>query len=114
VLVKINSCGVCHTDLHVIKSEVHTSCMSRVCAFAIAHLCQRCAFVGGHIETRSPECSQVPFPRPAVMGHEISGEIVAHGPGSPAAQLEKLPVGTKAVGAFIMPCLSPDCFFCAR
>eukprot|EP00959_Pyramimonas_sp_CCMP1952_P094218 1971067-Pyramimonas_sp.AAC.1 len=53
---------------------------------------------------------QVPFPRPAVMGHEVSGEVVAHGPGSPAAQLDYLPVGTQAVGAFIMPC--HDCFFC--
>jgi Zn-dependent alcohol dehydrogenase len=54
---------------------------------------------------------QVPFPRPAVLGHEVAGEVVAHGPGSPAAQLDALPVGTKAVGAFIMPCM--DCFFCS-
>jgi Zn-dependent alcohol dehydrogenase len=45
-----------------------------------------------------------------VLGHEVAGEVVAHGPGSPAAQLDALPVGTKAVGAFIMPCM--DCFFC--
>ena len=40
----------------------------------------------------------------------MSGEVVAHGEGSPSAQLDYLPVGTRAVGAFIMPCL--DCFFC--
>jgi len=37
-LVKVVGCGVCHTDLHVLKSEVS-------------------------------------FPRPAVLGHEISGTI---------------------------------------
>jgi hypothetical protein len=36
---------------------------------------------------------------------------VAHGPGSPSAQLDALPVGSKAVAAFIMPCL--DCGFCS-
>jgi Zn-dependent alcohol dehydrogenase len=74
VLLQVKTCGVCHTDLHVMKAEV-------------------------------------PFPRPAVLGHEVAGEVVAHGPGSAAAQLDALPVGTKAVGAFIMPCM--DCFFCS-
>ena len=62
VLVKVSACGVCHTDLHVMKAEVA-------------------------------------FPTPAVMGHEISGTVVALGPGvtGPA-------VGTKVVSAFIMPC----------
>ena len=50
VLVKVAACGVCHTDLHVMKAEVA-------------------------------------FPTPAVLGHEISGTVVALGPGvaGPAA-----------------------------
>jgi succinate semialdehyde reductase (NADPH) len=62
VLVKVHACGVCHTDLHVMKAEVA-------------------------------------FPTPAVMGHEISGTVVALGPGvvGPA-------VGTNVVSAFVMPC----------
>src|SRR3546814_12727751 len=44
VLVRVIACGVCHTDLHVIKGEVA-------------------------------------FPRPAVMGHEVSGTIAALGDG---------------------------------
>ena len=68
VLVKVHSCGVCHTDLHVMKAEVA-------------------------------------FPTPAVMGHEISGTVVALGPGvkGPA-------VGTRVVSAFVMPCgFCPAC-----
>jgi succinate semialdehyde reductase (NADPH) len=65
VLVKVTACGVCHTDLHVMKGEVA-------------------------------------FPSPAVLGHEISGTVVALGPGTaPARGIE---VGAKVVGAFIMPC----------
>src|SRR5678815_4896572 len=62
VLVKVHACGVCHTDLHVIKAEVA-------------------------------------FPMPAVLGHEISGTVVALGP-SPAGP----PPGTRVVAPFIMPC----------
>src|SRR5260221_13745459 len=69
VLVKVHACGVCHTDLHVIKAEVA-------------------------------------FPTPAVLGHEISGSIVALGPG-----VEGPPVGTNIVSAFIMPC--GRCRLCA-
>lgn len=43
ILVKVSACGVCHTDLHVMKTEVA-------------------------------------FPTPAVMGHEISGTVAALGP----------------------------------
>ncbi|MFC7405665.1 zinc-binding dehydrogenase [Georgenia alba] len=68
-LVRIRSCGVCHTDLHVIKSEVA-------------------------------------FPRPAVLGHEISGTIVAIGEGT--EQAGDLAVGSDVVGAFIMPCTRCD------
>ena len=62
VLVRVAACGVCHTDLHVMKAEVA-------------------------------------FPTPAVMGHEITGTVVAHGPGvtGPA-------IGTAVACAFIMPC----------
>lgn len=68
VLVKVQACGVCHTDLHVMKAEVA-------------------------------------FPTPAVMGHEISGTVVALGPGV------KGPVpGTRIASAFIMPC--GTCRFC--
>lgn len=56
----------------------------------------------------------MPFPKPAVLGHEVSGVVVAHGAGSTVAQRDRLPVGARAVGAFIMPCLDIDCFFCQR
>jgi Zn-dependent alcohol dehydrogenase len=64
-LVRVTACGVCHTDLHVMKGEVT-------------------------------------FPRPAVVGHEISGTIVAFGEGT--ADRRELEVGDQVVGAFIMPC----------
>jgi succinate semialdehyde reductase (NADPH) len=48
VLIKVHACGVCHTDLHVMKAEVA-------------------------------------FPTPAVMGHEVSGTVVALGSVPPAA-----------------------------
>lgn len=70
VLVKVQACGVCHTDLHVIKSEVT-------------------------------------FPRPAVLGHEISGRIVAVGPG-----VHRLSEGMPVVSSFIMPC--GTCRRCVR
>ncbi len=38
ILLKVTACGVCHTDLHVLKSEVN-------------------------------------FPAPAVLGHEVSGVV---------------------------------------
>ncbi|HEY7928301.1 MAG: zinc-binding dehydrogenase [Candidatus Dormibacteria bacterium] len=70
VLVKVAGCGVCHTDLHVIKAEVA-------------------------------------FPTPCVLGHEISGTVVAV-----ADDTDAPAVGSRVVGAFIMPCGS--CRFCAR
>jgi S-(hydroxymethyl)glutathione dehydrogenase/alcohol dehydrogenase len=63
-LIKVAACGVCHTDLHVMKSEVA-------------------------------------FPPPAVMGHEVSGTIVSIGPGTAPTGLAP---GQRVVGAFIMPC----------
>src|SRR5260370_10748754 len=62
VLIKVAACGVCHTDLHVIKAEVA-------------------------------------FPTPAVLGHEISGTVVATGPG-----VDGLRPDTSVACAFIMPC----------
>ena len=61
-LVRVHACGVCHTDLHVVRGEVA-------------------------------------FPTPAVLGHEISGTVVALGP----ATAGPLP-GTLVVAPFIMPC----------
>lgn len=50
---------------------------------------------------------EVPFPSPAVFGHEISGTVVAHGDDSQAAEL---PLGSKVACSFIMPC--GTCHFC--
>ncbi|MET4639510.1 zinc-binding dehydrogenase [Mycetocola sp. 2940] len=70
-LVRVAACGVCHSDLHVMKGEVS-------------------------------------FPRPAVMGHEISGTIVQFGAG--VAAVDGLNIGDPVVGAFIMPCTTcPAC-----
>jgi Alcohol dehydrogenase GroES-like domain len=44
---------------------------------------------------------EVSFPAPAVLGHEISGEVVELGPDVPA---DGAKVGQQVVGAFIMPC----------
>lgn len=72
VLVKVTACGVCHTDLHVIKGEVG-------------------------------------FPRPAVLGHEVSGVIVERGEG---VEGDALRVGQAVVSGFIMPCT--ECDACRR
>src|SRR5947209_18083984 len=72
VLVRVAACGVCHTDLHVIKGEV-------------------------------------PFPTPAVLGHEISGTVAALGPG-----LDGPAPGSRVVGTFIMPCGECDACRVAR
>lgn len=47
----------------------------------------------------------VPFPLPAVLGHEVSGTVLALGDG-----VDDLTVGQRVVGAFIMPCGS--CAMC--
>ncbi|MDP8923369.1 MAG: zinc-binding dehydrogenase [Chloroflexota bacterium] len=77
VLVRVRACGVCHTDLHVIKGEVS-------------------------------------FPTPCVLGHEISGTIVALGPGvgDAGADGAGLAIGRRVVGGFIMPC--GTCWYCVR
>lgn len=51
----------------------------------------------------------IPFPTPAVLGHEVSGTVVELGPGAGAAGIE---VGQSVVGAFLMPC--GRCSFCAE
>jgi succinate semialdehyde reductase (NADPH) len=70
VLIRVAACGVCHTDLHVIKGEVA-------------------------------------FPTPAVLGHEISGTVVALGSGTRGVR-----EGSGVVSSFIMPC--GICEFCAQ
>ncbi|MFZ2177173.1 MAG: zinc-binding dehydrogenase [Rhodococcus sp. (in: high G+C Gram-positive bacteria)] len=70
VLVKVSACGVCHTDLHVLRSEVR-------------------------------------FPAPAVLGHEVSGTVEETGDG-----VEGFELGDPVVCSFIMPC--GDCRHCVR
>src|SRR5207245_3364757 len=69
VLIQVAACGVCHTDLHVIKGEVA-------------------------------------FPTPAVLGHEISGTVVALGPGA-----RRVREGSRVISSFIIRCGS--CGYCA-
>ncbi len=66
-LIRVAACGVCHTDLHVMRNEVA-------------------------------------FPRPAVLGHEVSGTVVEIN-GESAAGVEN---GSRVVAGFIMPCSSCD------
>jgi S-(hydroxymethyl)glutathione dehydrogenase/alcohol dehydrogenase len=65
LLLRVEACGVCHTDLHVIKGEV-------------------------------------PFPTPAVLGHELAGEVVVAAAG--------FAPGDRVVTSFVMPC--GTCRFC--
>ncbi|WOP19220.1 zinc-binding dehydrogenase [Raineyella sp. LH-20] len=50
----------------------------------------------------------IAFPKPAVLGHEVSGEIVEIGPGN---EHTGLTVGQRVAGAFLMPC--GQCDACA-
>jgi len=68
VLIKVNSVGVCHSDLHILK---------------------------GHI----------PFPLPAVLGHEVAGTVTKVGNG-----VDNVQVGDRVVGPFILPC--GKCGYC--
>ena len=52
---------------------------------------------------------EVPFPQPAVFGHEICGEVVAFGPSDRGPPF---PIGTKVMSPFIMPC--SRCSFCSK
>lgn len=62
VLIEVAACGVCHTDLHVIKDEVA-------------------------------------FPKPAVLGHEVSGVVREVGEG-----VSHVEPGDRVACSFIMPC----------
>ncbi|MGO1523015.1 MAG: zinc-binding dehydrogenase [Nesterenkonia sp.] len=62
VLIDVAACGVCHTDLHVIKDEVA-------------------------------------FPKPAVLGHEVSGVVREVGAG-----VTHVEPGDRVACSFIMPC----------
>ena len=62
VLLEVAACGVCHSDLHVLRGEI-------------------------------------PFPLPAVLGHEVAGTVAELGPG-----VGSLSVGDRVVCSFIMPC----------
>ncbi|XP_019095382.1 PREDICTED: uncharacterized protein LOC104762506 isoform X2 [Camelina sativa] len=75
ILIKTKACGVCHSDLHVMKGEI-------------------------------------PFSSPCVIGHEITGEVVEHGPLTDHKIIKRFPVGSRVVGAFIMPC--GTCSYCAK
>ncbi|KAF2590238.1 hypothetical protein F2Q70_00039812, partial [Brassica cretica] len=74
-MVKLVSCGVCHSDLHVMKGEI-------------------------------------PFSSPCVNGHEITSEVVEHGPLTDHKIIQRFPIGSRVVGAFIMPC--GTCSYCAK
>ena len=71
ILLKVTACGVCHTDLHVLKSEVK-------------------------------------FPAPAVLGHEVSGVVEQIGDG-----VDNVAVGDRVVCSFIMPCVVTVVTACA-
>ncbi|CAL5214660.1 unnamed protein product [Lathyrus oleraceus] len=75
LLIKTKACGVCHSDLHVMKAEI-------------------------------------PFATPCVVGHEITGEVIEHGQNTDSKTIERLPVGSRVVGAFIMPC--GNCSYCSK
>ncbi|GKV18886.1 hypothetical protein SLEP1_g29209 [Rubroshorea leprosula] len=75
LLIKTKGCGVCHSDLHVIKGEI-------------------------------------PFSSPCVIGHEITGEVVEHGPLTDGKIIQRFPIGSQVVGAFIMPC--GNCSYCSK
>ncbi len=62
VLLEVAACGVCHSDLHVLRGEI-------------------------------------PFPLPAVLGHEVAGTVLEPGPG-----VTGLRAGDRVVCSFVMPC----------
>ncbi|KAI9164985.1 hypothetical protein LWI28_005658 [Acer negundo] len=55
---------------------------------------------------------EIPFSSPCVVGHEITGEVVEHGPLTDVKITRRFPVGSHVVGAFIMPC--GNCFYCSK
>jgi len=75
VLIRVRACGVCHSDLHVMRATQ-------------------------------------PFPVPAVLGHEVSGEILELGAATANETVERLKIGSRSVSPFIMPC--GHCYYCVR
>ncbi|CAG7860412.1 unnamed protein product [Brassica rapa] len=55
---------------------------------------------------------EIPFSSLWVIGHEITGEVVEHGPLTDHKIVKRFPVGSRVVGAFIMPCGTCSC--CAK
>ncbi|KAH0908895.1 hypothetical protein HID58_032216 [Brassica napus] len=55
---------------------------------------------------------EIPFSSLWVIGHEITGEVVEHGPLTDHKIVKRFPVGSRVVGAFIMPC--GTCSYCAK
>ncbi|CAN7013817.1 unnamed protein product [Brassica oleracea var. botrytis] len=47
---------------------------------------------------------EIPFSSPCVNGHEITSEVVEHGPLTDHKIIQRFPIGSRVVGAFIMPC----------
>jgi len=88
VLVRVRACGVCHTDLHVIKGEVKfpTPCV-------LGHE------VAGTIVALGP----------GVGGPSGGGGVGRQGAAGGGAGLA---VGQRVVGGFIMPC--GTCWYCVR
>ncbi|KAK4567201.1 hypothetical protein RGQ29_003144 [Quercus rubra] len=76
ILIKTKACGVCHSDLHLMKGDFPS------------------------------------YISPCVVGHEITGEVVEHGPFTDSKIVKRYPIGSHVVGAFIMPC--GNCFFCSK
>src|SRR5699024_11290510 len=72
VLVKVAACGVCHSDLSVVKGDIAV-------------------------------------PKPMVIGHEISGTVIKHGP---RVSAETPAPGSNVACGFVMPC--GDCHECSR
>ena len=70
VRIKVEACGVCHTDLHVLEGEVA-------------------------------------FPKPGVLGHEVSGVVDTIGP-----SVTNVSPGDRVACSFIMPC--GYCDYCVR
>lgn len=68
-------------------------------------------FLVQHLQLQDLHCikKHLPFPSPAVFGHEISGTVVEHGEDVNGS---RLPIGGKVACTFIMPCGS--CFHCKR
>ncbi|XP_078153113.1 uncharacterized protein LOC144548311 [Carex rostrata] len=89
VLIKTKGCGVCHSDLHVMKGELPfpSPCVigHEITGEVVEH--------GAHTDNL-----KAPTPRP---------------PFQPSDQdPSKFPIGSQVVGAFIMPC--GNCFYCVK